>query len=1022
MAKSSQPPIGKAHLEELELRQLFSSTLQWQPLGELGNGGRSDAIAVSPYDSDHLLVSGDVLGSAVSFDAGQAWEPATGFDSLEHSDFTFHPTDTSEVWAATLSGPYRSTDGGRTWESRRLGMPPAGGFGYDAAVEKVLYDLSDSTHQTLLAFGGDHRELKEGAAINTQLINYGKVWRSTNGGLNWSDIEMADLPGNITAVTYEAGSSDVLIAAVSDDGIYRSTGDGPGATWQRRSNGLPTAGSGVRISGIVSDPAKPWIYTATVGTRQGGNANAPKVGGIYRSTDRGWNWTRVEAGEQSGVWPPDFRHVAVSSNGGTLWATDVTFGNGKGVYKSIDSGATWDHVLTRDNEDQLLIESSPLNDDTSVGGWWVEIDPSDDNTVYVLGSGVILKTTDGGQTWTDETNISFGDNTWRSNGYTGWVAENVEFNPFDSDMIVTQGLDYLLAAISRDGGFSWDAGFRNDGDTGLPAFNGARDVAFGVNGVLFVALGQGPNTDELLARSTDNGVTWDLINPPVVTGSVATAVYANPSSPNIVWAVVDGMLYRSSNALASNPANVVWSSQNVDGSTVDDIAPVHGQDNHFYVSTNNGVYKTTTGGMQFTRVGGSGFAGPDDRVNLAVDPNNPNVVWAASIGNQSNGLYKFDGSSWQTLSLPGGADRWARDVAVDPTNSQRVVVATGQDPFVEINGGTFLWFTEDGGQTWRQESANLPAMRFRTVEFAPDGSRVIAGSGGRGFFVAELNRTTIGLQAEHMTLGESGGTSFDVGFDAEANGGRYIAVPTIAGNNWAASGDAPVAKFFFTLDQPEQGVTFRARVQTPNGDNSFFVRVDGGAWTPWLASTTGSGWAWDTVTNKNTGQTLSLDLAAGRHVLEFKMRESGTRLDEVELVLSGNAGDTGESSDTGVRIEAELADQAVGTQVVNGSKVGFINTGDYLVFQNVDFGSAAFTTFRTRAASATQGGTIELRIGSPTGIVAGSVTYSNTGGWDAWQTRSSGLFGIYGTHDVYLTFTGPGSGFLLDLDYFELLA
>ncbi|MEM6391261.1 MAG: carbohydrate-binding protein [Planctomycetota bacterium] len=804
MAHHSNTRSGEAHFAELEPRQLFSPTLQWQPLGELGNGGRSDAIAVSPYDSDHLLVSGDVLGSAVSFDAGQTWETATGFDSLEHSDFTFHPTNTSEVWAATLSGPYRSIDGGRTWESRRLGMPPAGGFGYDAAVEKVLYDPSDSTHQTLLAFDGDHRELKEGAAINTQLVNYGKVWRSTNGGLNWVDIDMPDLLGNITAVAYEAGSSDVLLAAVSDDGIYHSTGDGPGATWQRRSNGLPTAGNGVRISGIVSDPAKPWIYTATVGTSQGGNANAPKVGGIY--------------------------------------------------------------------------------------------------------------------------------------------------------------------------------------------------------------------------RSTDNGSTWELINPPVTTGSIATAVYANPSSPNIVWAVVDGTLYRSSNALATNPANVTWSIQSVDGTTIDDIAPVPGQDNHFYVSTDNGVYKTTNGGGLFTRVGGSGFAGPDGRVNLAVDPNTPNVVWAASIGNQSNGLYKFDGSNWQTLSLPNGADRWARDVAVDPTNSQHVVVATGQDPFVEINGGTFLWFTEDGGQTWRQESANLPAMRFRTVAFAPDGSRVIAGSGGRGFFVAELNRTTIGLQAEHMMLGESGGHSFDVGFDAVANGGRYIAVPTSAGNNWSASGDAPVAKFFFTLDQPGQDVTFRARLQTPNGDNSFFVRVNGGAWTPWLASTTGSGWAWDTVTNKNTGQTLTLDLSAGRHVLEFKMRESGTRLDEIELVLSGNPSDDGGSNDSGLRLEAELADQAVGTQVVNGSKVGFINTGDYLVFQNVDFGSAAFTTFRTRAASATQGGTIELRIGSPTGIVAGSVTYSNTGGWNAWETRSSSLFGIHGTHDVYLTFTGPGSGFLLDLDYFELLA
>ncbi|MEM6333014.1 MAG: carbohydrate-binding protein [Planctomycetota bacterium] len=1006
--------------EPLEPRVLFSSTIQWQPLGEAGNGGRSDALTVSPFDSSHLLVAGDVLGSAMSFDGGKTWEPATGFDSLEHSDFTFHPTNADEVWAATLSGPYRSTDGGRTWTSQRQGMPAPDGFGYDAAVEKVLYDPSDTTHQTLLAFGGDHRELKEGAAIASQLPNYGKIWRSTDGGQNWSDGGMADLPGNITAVAYESDSSDVLLAAVSDDGIYRSTGDGPGATWVRRSNGLPTAGNGVRISGIVSDPAKPWIQTATVGTSQPGNINTPKVGGIYRSTDRGWNWTRVEAGEETGSWPPDFRHVEVSSDGGTLWAADVTFGTGKGVYKSTDSGATWQHVLTGANVDQLLAEPSPLNDGTAIGGWWVEIDPNDADTVYILGSSLVLKTTDGGQTWTDETNINFGNNTWRSNGYTGWVAENVAFNPYDPNMIVTQGLDSLLAGISRDGGYSWDVGFREGGDTGLPAFNAGRDVTFAPNGVMFIALGQGPNTDELIARSTDNGASWELLAAPA-TGQVATAVYTNPSAPNNLWAVVDGVLYKSSNALAGNPASVTWIVQNVDGTQVDDIAPIPGQTNHFYVSTDNGVYKTTNGGGAFTRVGGTGFAGPDDRVNIAVDPNNTNVVWAASIGNQANGLYKFDGSAWQTLTLPGGADRWARDVAVNPTDSNHIVVATGQDPFVDINGGTFLWFSEDGGSTWTQESTNLPVMRFRTVTFSPDGSRVIAGSGGRGFWVAELDRTTIGAQAEHLLAGEgASGDAFNIGMDAEASDGRYIVVPNSAGDSSDANADAPVAKFFFTLDEAQQGVTFRARVQTPGGtgDNSFFVRVNEGAWQPWVTAVNRFGWTWDTVSNVNTGQTLSVDLGAGRHVLEFKLRDAGTWLDEVDIVLAG--ADPATQPATSMRIQAERADGGSGVQVVDDTRVGFINAGDYIVFEGVDF-SSGFTTLLTRAGSARQGGTIEIRLGSPTASIIASTSLGNTGGWTQWESQTTTLPPLTGVQDLYITFSG-GTGFLLDLDYIELIA
>jgi arabinoxylan arabinofuranohydrolase len=100
-----------------------------------------------------------------------------------------------------------------------------------------------------------------------------------------------------------------------------------------------------------------------------------------------------------------------------------------------------------------------------------------------------------------------------------------------------------------------------------------------------------------------------------------------------------------------------------------------------------------------------------------------------------------------------------------------------------------------------------------------------------------------------------------------------------------------------------------------------------------------------------------------------------------------------------------------------GMNVGYLDNGDYIKVKGAAFGSGA-TSFSARVASGTSGGRIELRLGSPTGALAGTCSVPGTGGWQAWTTVTCPVSGATGTQDLYLRFTG-GSGYLFNVNWWQ---
>ncbi len=117
-----------------------------------------------------------------------------------------------------------------------------------------------------------------------------------------------------------------------------------------------------------------------------------------------------------------------------------------------------------------------------------------------------------------------------------------------------------------------------------------------------------------------------------------------------------------------------------------------------------------------------------------------------------------------------------------------------------------------------------------------------------------------------------------------------------------------------------------------------------------------------------------------------------------------------------VPLQAEDFDAMQGVRTFPGG-IGYVSQDDWVRFDNVDFGDGA-TQIRTRLAvpASNAGGRIELRLGSLDSAAIGTLVVTATGGWDTYQTQSTNITRISGTHDLYVSFSGNDG--IANIDWF----
>lgn len=680
--------------------------LQWKPLGKPGCGGWVTSLAVSPHDPKRVLVGGDMLGVGLSTDGGDTWQPTFGFRSWEIAEITFHPANAHTVWAGTMSGPYRSKDGGVHWSEMRQGFPPIADWSYSAPIEVVLFDPNQPDR--LLAMGGSHRRWSSpGSPL------WGAVWESKDGGEHWTRLStITDDRGagrNIVSAGFGAGSSERVYAAVDGLGVYVS--DDGGRTWQAHNDGLPHR----NVQQLALHPTKRDTLWVALGNAREDSAGDYLPGGVYRSDDGAKTWRPAQSGlsrktSDNENFAARYEAIALSPVQPERMVTSDTSWTGAAIYTTRNGSAEWRLCARRADVDALLT--------SGLGMTVLACSPRDPDTIYAAGAEYILRSGDFGRTWQDISARREGSG-WRGVGFTGWVCTQFRFDPADARHAVWLAMDAGDFWQTRDGGRSWTRHGK-----GLEDWGGASDVAFAGEQAMLVTLGQF-GVFGGIGRTTDGGRTWEVLAGAAhglpersSANTPAVGIAADPANPGTAWAAVGGKLYRTTDG------GEQWTAV-CEGPGLEWLASPPGKALPLYAGGKEGVYRSEDG-ARFELMAGS----PKPATRLTVDRDGH--VWATSWRGMG-GLWKYDGAAWARVR----DGLYISCVAVDPTNPQRVAIAEDDHPFHDVSNATGVWLSEDGGKTWSRQIVGLPVLRGSVLAINPhDPEQIVFGASGRGFFSA----------------------------------------------------------------------------------------------------------------------------------------------------------------------------------------------------------------------------------------------------------------------------------------------
>ncbi len=386
--------------------------------------------------------------------------------------------------------------------------------------------------------------------------------------------------------------------------------------------------------------------------------------------------------------------IYAGSAGGGLWKSH-TAGQGVQAWEPVETGYPLIGVPA--------IAINPLNPDEMYIGTgevynYEAASPGVINRItrgtYGIG---ILKTTDGGQTWTKSLD-------WNLEEMTG--VQDLLINPLRPETVFAATTKGLYR--SYDAGATWEKIFYPDMAIDIemhPADTGRLYVSFGnfnspVSGVF---------------RSLDGGQTFELLEnglPADYTGKTLLAI--SPSNPSVVYAsVADDFsgkgLYRSVDGGDSWTQMTDLNYATYQGWYSHDVAVKPDNPDHLVFAGVN-TFLSTDGGLTFSQVGDwsawyfgqvpvGGPEGPSNYVHADVHalyfrPDNPNEVFAATDGGI---FYSGDaGLSWegrngyyqtQQFYANFGNSMLSADLAIGGMQDNATAIYTGEDAWTRVVGG-----------------------------------------------------------------------------------------------------------------------------------------------------------------------------------------------------------------------------------------------------------------------------------------------------------------------------------------------
>lgn len=568
----------------------------------------------------------------------------------------------------------------------------------------------------------------------------GGVWKSTNGGANWTCVTdaksfasigaLAVDPSNSSTVWVGTGEANGSVDSYDGNGLWLSTD--AGATWNSR--GLATAG---RIGAVVVDPQDPQHVLVGVMGRQ--FSTGPDRG-LYRTLDGGATWNKVLfVSDSTGVCDVVINPVHPDTVWCATWERvrhDTyrrAFGPECGIWRSIDRGATWTRMTT----------GLPVPSD-DVGRIGLAVAPSRPSTVYAqIGSGSALgyvglgfyASDDGGTTWVKRD----AGTTFRNNfgGFT-WYFGETGVDPLNPNHVYALGVGFLH---SLDGGVTWSAlgpGMHVDQHALWIDANNASHLVVGNDGGLWTSTDGATfsqsldlpitqfyagevdpaNATRLYGGAQDNNTLKTTTGAfgwfPILGGDGFQSL-VDPTNSNIVfyewqYCCDKSGFKRSTNGGSSYASTSGWSSTDRFGwNTPIGMNP---RNHNVLLAGSNFVYRSTNNGVNWAKISGDLTTNPAALLlygtitTVAISAADTNTYY---VGTDDGKVWRSTnrGGLWTDISA-GLPRRWVTRVVPDPLDAQVVYVT--HSGYTSDDQATQVHRSADRGTTWADVTGNLANM------------------------------------------------------------------------------------------------------------------------------------------------------------------------------------------------------------------------------------------------------------------------------------------------------------------------
>jgi photosystem II stability/assembly factor-like uncharacterized protein len=293
---------------------------------------------------------------------------------------------------------YVGTAGGGVWKTTNGGVHWTPLTDTQDTLYMGALALAPSDPLTIYAGTGEANYGPSKIDLRRENVFAGRgVLKSTDGGQSWtllgSDVFFRRTISKIVVDPKDADTLYVAVGNLAYDGLPGNTGiwkstDG-GKSWNLMVNGIANFTGNDAISDLVMDASSAQHLYAAVGNPNGSLAN-----GVYETFDGGANWA-VSGNFPTGALDAQIGRITLAistSSPTTLFASIARIGinaSFKDMYKTTDSGTTWTRLSG------VPSYMGPYGDYNTT----LAIDPSNPNIIYAGGQTTIIRTMNGGGSW-----------------------------------------------------------------------------------------------------------------------------------------------------------------------------------------------------------------------------------------------------------------------------------------------------------------------------------------------------------------------------------------------------------------------------------------------------------------------------------------------------------------------------------------------------------------------------------------------------------------------------------------------